>query len=204
MGFWSSIGDFFTKTVLPAVPVVGQIASALINKEGQQETNTAAAAEAQNNRNWQENFFQNRHQWEVEDLKAAGLNPLLSAGSTGGSVPSGAQASFVNPNTAFVNMASQISDINLKREMVRTEKSKQIGNIASARLLAKEGDRQEMQNELFRQFEMPLRKMRMKIDRSGAGEFNYRLQQFISAVSPFIHGSTSSSAVEVNRLPDLK
>ena len=39
--------------------------------------------------------FQNRHQWEVEDLKKAGLNPVLSA-NNGGSVASAPMANIPN------------------------------------------------------------------------------------------------------------
>lgn len=40
---------------------------------------------------WEKQKAQNAHQWEVEDLKAAGLNPILSADN------SGAQAGSINP-----------------------------------------------------------------------------------------------------------
>jgi len=33
--------------------------------------------------NWERERAKNAHQWEVEDLKAAGLNPILSAGGQG-------------------------------------------------------------------------------------------------------------------------
>lgn len=78
---------------------------AAINRDWQAKQNQAAmdfnAEQAALSRDWQKMMSDTAHQREVADLKAAGLNPILSAmGGNGASVTSGATASGVTSSGA--------------------------------------------------------------------------------------------------------
>ena len=66
--------------------------------------NEFQAAEAQKQRDWQEKMSSTAHQREVEDLRKAGLNPILSVNS-GASTPSGAMP----VTSAYTGQASDIA-----------------------------------------------------------------------------------------------
>lgn len=64
--------------------------AASLIQDSVQQNNQWSAQQAAIQRDWQERLANTAHQREIADLKAAGLNPVLSAKLQGAAVPSGA------------------------------------------------------------------------------------------------------------------
>lgn len=109
----------------------------LLGSNSAKEQNKAAAKMAQNEMDFQERMSSTAHQREVADLKAAGLNPLLSTHG-GASTPGGAMAPVVNTSEplrdSLKGSAQALADVMVKRETVKTMKTQQELNKANARL----------------------------------------------------------------------
>lgn len=81
----------------------------LINEQTQLN-NSWSAEQAQKQMDFQERMSSTAHQREIADLKAAGLNPVLSANS-GASSPTGAMASGTDANiSAIANVAVSLAN----------------------------------------------------------------------------------------------
>lgn len=89
--------------------LVGAVAGGLMGLAGDSMNNSAASdrqeAATKAQIEWNREAMQNKHQWEIADLKKAGLNPMLSAmnGSTG---TLGASAAVASPGSSSVGSSA--------------------------------------------------------------------------------------------------
>ena len=91
--------------------------AAYANYAAQREANRDNITLAKEQMEFQERMSSTAHQREVKDLKAAGLNPNLSAGGNGSSTPSGASATVNAPQVDTTPVFAALSFMNERKKL---------------------------------------------------------------------------------------
>lgn len=175
----------------------GDLLGGFFGSKGASSANNLNYQMFRENQEFQKEVMSKRHQWEVSDLKAAGLNPILSA-NTAGSVPGSSYAAPINVNEpvarGFASSAGKLSELafNLMRGMQK--KGSAEADTADFEKRFQEATLDERIDAARESFKTEQYKSRA--ERDGWGRLMYRLGQGTSAVGKVFSGSSAYSVHE--------
>lgn len=137
----------------------------------QQQMNSFNAAEAQKQRDWQEQMSNTAYQRQVVDMQKAGVNPALAMSNGAASTPSGSAASSTSPFGAGISFSDimQLIMLPLQKKLVRSQAELASKQGTAAIINAQANEQNAVSNE---------RQAGASERQAGAAEMNARTNQF--------------------------
>ena len=137
----------------------------------QQQMNTFNAAEAQKQRDWEEQMSNTAYQRQVADMQKAGVNPALAMSNGAASTPSGSAASSTSPFGAGISFSDimQLIMLPLQKKLVRSQAELASKQGTAAIINAQANEQNAVSNE---------RQAGASERQAGAAEMNARINQF--------------------------
>ncbi|WNK14932.1 MAG: DNA pilot protein [Microvirus sp.] len=122
-----------------ALPALGSVIGGLIGSHGQHEANEATAAMAREQMDFQKEMSSTAYQRATQDMKAAGLNPMLAYMQGGASSPQGAMATMQNEGAGIgasveSGISSAMAGLQLRKQLslLDAQKEKTVQEAGSA------------------------------------------------------------------------
>lgn len=138
---------------------------------GQREANKANEKEGLRNRQFQAKMSNSAFQRQVEDLKKAGLNPLLGMGGSGASTPGGAQAVHQNEIGEGISSAIAAKLMKAEVETKQTQADLNKANVATEKvkqgLIGAQTKQTKESTQTRRTLNIPLRILEKTFNSSG-------------------------------------
>lgn len=120
----------------------GSILGGLLQGWGQNQANNQNAGIMNQQQEFQERMSNSAHTREVNDLRNAGLNPMLSALGSGASTPAGATASMENTMEGLASSAKEIpwmmNQLKQQRAQLELTEAQKNKTIAETKALGKD------------------------------------------------------------------
>lgn len=128
------------------IGVAGDLFGASMASDAQSSATQANREMQERNIEWEREQLQNKHQWEVADLRAAGLNPILSTHAASSAVSAGTPSNTpVKPefalsrtleaisNSALMQKQEQIASYDAETRRIQALAQKKLANVEESK-----------------------------------------------------------------------